>query len=427
MEFICRQSTLSGTIAIPGSKSHTIRGVLLASLADGESTLIDPLTSADTEAAIDVYRQLGADFKFEEDKWKITGTGGHFRIPTETLDVRNSGTTLRVALGSCSLLPSEKILITGDEQIQKRPCFPLIQSLNELGAKVVARRGNGCAPFSVQGQLKGGHTVIRAKTSQYVTSLLLCCPLAEGDSTLDVPLLYEKPYVQMTLDWLEFLGIKTEYDDFSHFDIPGGQRIRPFTRKIPADFSSATFFLIAGAIGDNSVTCSGLDMNDSQSDKAVVHFLKEMGADIEINGDEITATPQALRGIDMDLNDCPDALPMLAVAGCFAEGTTRLLNVPQARIKETDRIKTMCLELQKLGARISELEDGLVIHHSDLKGADLCGHHDHRVVMALTIAGTLIRGKTRITTAEAAEVTFPTFKNSVNQLGGNVHIYSTNK
>ena len=422
MEFNCRQSTLSGTLAIPGSKSHTIRGVLLASLADGESTLIDPLASSDTEAAIGVYRQLGADFKLEKNIWKINGNSGKFKIPESKLDVRNSGTTLRVALGSCSLIPSGKVNITGDEQIRKRPCFPLIRSLNELGAKIVATKGNGCAPFRVQGQLKGGHTVIEAKTSQYVSSLLLCCPLAEHNSTVDVPLLYEKPYVQMTLDWLQFQGIKVEYEDFSHFYIPGGQTIRPFTRKIPADFSSATFFLVAGALGGNSITCTGLDMNDSQSDKAVVHFLKEMGARIEIEKDAITVTGNGLKGIDMDLNDCPDALPMLAVAGCFAEGTTRLLNVPQARIKETDRISMMCLELKKLGASVNELEDGLVIHKSTLKDADVSGHGDHRIVMALAIAGTLIPGETSIKTAEATSVTFPQFKYCVEQLGGNIRL-----
>ena len=422
MQFICRQSALSGTVAIPGSKSHTIRAVLLASLADGESTLINPLTSQDTEAAVHVYRQLGAEFQIEKSVWKIRGNGGYFTTPADILDVRNSGTTLRVALGSCSLLASGKVVITGDKQIQKRPCFPLVRSLNDLGAKVVSSKGNGCAPFTVQGRLKGGHTVIEAKTSQYVTSLLLCCPLADQNSTIDVPLLYEKPYVQMTLDWLKFQGIQIDYEDLSHFHIPGGQIVHPFTRKIPADFSTATFFLVAGALGSNSLICSGLDMNDPQSDKAVVTFLKDMGATVTINEDTIIVNSNRLDGIDIDMNDCPDALPMMAVAGCFAEGTTRLLNVPQARIKETDRISVMCHELRKLGAKIDELEDGLVIHSSSLQGAVVSGHGDHRVVMALAIAGMLIPGETRVNTAEAASVTFPEFKDDLQRIGGDIQL-----
>ena len=418
MQFICRQSTLTGSVAIPGSKSHTIRAVLLASLADGESTLIGPLTSKDPEAAIHVYQQLGAEFEINPVIWKIRGNGGQIRKPTETLDVLNSGTTLRIALGSCALIPNGEVRITGDTQIQKRPCLPLVQSLNDLGANITSLDRNGCAPFSVQGQLKGGFTSIEAKTSQYVTSLLLCCPLAPNDSTIDVPLLYEKPYVQMTLDWLKLQGINVEYQDFKQFHIPGNQSFKPFSRRIPADFSSATFFLVAGALGDNVITCTGLDMNDSQSDKAVIDFLRDMGADIEIDGDEVTVKSNGLRGIDIDLNDCPDALPMMAVAGCFAEGVTRLLNVPQARIKETDRISVMCCELRKLGARIDELRDGLIIQKSHMHAAEVSGQGDHRVVMALTIAGLLVPGETRIHTAEAASITFPMFYSYLRELGG---------
>ncbi len=418
MRFICENSTLSGGVIVPSSKSHTIRAVLLASLAEGESVIRNPLMSADTQSAINIYSKLGAGFSLEETEWRISGIGGRLRTPAEVLDVANSGTTLRVALGTCSLLTEGEVVLTGDDQIQQRPCAPLITSLNDLGAKVKSERGNGCAPFTVQGRLRGGYTSIEARTSQYVTSLLLNCPYADQDTEIDVPLLYEKPYVQMTLDWLNFVGAEVENDSFRRFFVRGGQRFQSFSRRIPGDFSSATFFLVAGALGNNQITCTGLDMEDSQSDKAVVDFLVAMGADIRVNGSEIKVAKAELRGIEIDMNDCPDALPMMAVAGCFAKGTTRLFNVAHARIKETDRISVMCRELTKLGAEIEERPDGLVIHESCLRGCPVDGQHDHRVVMALTIAGLSIPGKTEISTSEAAAVTFPEFQDCVLKLGG---------
>jgi 3-phosphoshikimate 1-carboxyvinyltransferase len=267
--------------------------------------------------------------------------------------------------------------------------------------------------------LRGGHTSIECRNSQYLTSLLLACPFAPGDSDIDVPLLYERPYVGMTLDWLEAVGIHVQRQGWEHFHVPGGQSLKPFTRRIAADFSSATFFLAAGALGNNSIVCEGLDMADSQSDRAVVDFLRQMGAKVDVGADAISVSAAPLTGIDIDMNDCPDALPMMAVVGCFARGTTRLINVPQARIKETDRIAVMACELRKLGAKIEELEDGLVIHESQLRGAAVNGHHDHRVVMSLAIAGSLI-GDTAIATAEAAAITFPTFSTLYTSLGGDI-------
>ncbi len=423
MEFIVRKSTLRGSVDIPGSKSHTIRACLLAALADGESTLRAALYSSDTEAAIRVYSALGASFDRSDDCLMVRGIGGGFQRPTDELDVGNSGTTLRVALGSLALMPEGEAVITGDHQIQRRPGGPLVEALNQLGADIRSINGNGCAPFRVRGTLKGGRTSVECKTSQYLTSLLLACPLAANDSEIDVPLLYEKPYVGITLDWLEFLGIKVDYvDDYSHFHIPGRQQFRAFDRKIPADFSTASFFLVAGVLGGNEVTSCGLDLNDSQPDKAVVDYLRAMGASVEVSGDRVTVQPGTLKGVELDLNDTPDALPIMAVAACFAEGETRLVNVPQARIKETDRIAVMCAELGKMGADVEELEAGLVIRGSKLHGARVEGHDDHRVVMSLAIAATQCGDATSISTAEAAGVTVPEFPKLLKQLGGALEI-----
>jgi 3-phosphoshikimate 1-carboxyvinyltransferase len=216
--------------------------------------------------------------------------------------------------------------------------------------------------------------------------------------------------------------VTLERDELRRFRVPGGQRYRPLDIRVPADFSSATFFLAAGALGRNDILVRGLDMNDTQGDKAVVDYLREMGADLVIGDDGIRVRPGELRGCELDLNATPDALPMMAVVACFARGTTALTNVPQARLKETDRIAVMREELGKMGAKIMEKPDGLVIEQSALHGTKVDGHDDHRVVMSLAVAATAIPGETRISTAEAIHVTYPTFVAELRDLGGHLEI-----
>ncbi|MFQ5892943.1 MAG: 3-phosphoshikimate 1-carboxyvinyltransferase, partial [Nitrospinota bacterium] len=201
-----------------------------------------------------------------------------------------------------------------------------------------------------------------------------------------------------------------------------GQRYRADEVAVPGDFSSATIFLAAGAIGAGTITLQGLDMSDTQGDKAVVEMLRGMGARLEVDAAGLTVGPGELVGQELDLNDTPDALPALAVVGCFARGRTVLRNVPQARIKETDRIAAMAAELRKLGARLEELPDGLIIHESALRGTVVEGRGDHRIVMALAVAGLRAAGSTTVTTAEAIEVTFPTFVELMTRLGAEIRL-----
>jgi len=422
MDFVVEKSALNGSVRIPGSKSHTIRAVAIAALARGTSRILSPLDSADAHAARRVYRQFGAGIEEFPDEWRVQGLGGSPGTPEDIIDVRNSGTTMRIALGSAALMTVNGIaVLTGDDQVRRRPCGPLAEALSALGAKVESTRRNGSAPFVVRGRLRGGETTVEAVTSQYISSLLINAPLADGDTVLHVPLLNEKPYVVMTLDWLRRQGIKAEYsDDLSEFRIPGGQEYLPVERPIPSDFSSATFFLAAGALLGNRVRCAGLDMTDTQGDKAVVDYLRAMNAVIEIEEDAISVQGGSLRGCEIDMNATPDALPMMAVLACFAEGTTRLVNVPQARLKETDRIRVMRTELEKMGARITELPDGLIIEGSELHAADVEGHDDHRVIMALSVAGTGVGGRMRVCGADAVEVTYPGFAEDFRNLGGNL-------
>ena len=418
-----KKSCLSGPVSIPGSKSHTIRAIAIASLASGTSRIHNPLISSDALSAVACYRSLGAKIDtFRDDLWIVEGLASRISPKNSHVDVGNSGTTMNIGIGSCSLAdPGVEIHLTGDQQIQRRPIGPILQAINDLGAKGRCLNNNGCPPLTISGKLRGGKTTVRCTSSQYLSSLLLACPLADGDTEIDVPLLYEPDYARITLDWLDKQGIKYEMkDDLSWFRIPGGQTYKAFDLPVPADFSSATFFLCAAAAVGDEVLIQGLDFTDSQPDKAVVDYLKAMGADISIGADGVRVKKSALRGIEIDMNRTPDALPAMAVAAALAEGTTRLVNVPHAREKETDRITCMAAELAKLGVKTEELPDGLVVHGQNgknMKACELAGYGDHRIVMALSIAGMALDGKTCIDTAEAVNVTFPEYVSLMTGLG----------
>jgi len=426
MKLIVKKSRLKGTVAIPGSKSHTIRAVAIASLAGGQSLIHAPLDSSDTQAAVACYRALGAAIDTSNHKlWRVAGTNGKITPPKEIIDAGNSGTTLRIAMGSAALAPSDQTTtFTGDEQIQTRPVGPLIDSLNDLGAKCVSLKNNGKVPVEIAGKLAGGVTEIAAYTSQYLSSLLLCVPLASEDTRIEVTMLNEPGYVQMTLDWLDKQQIEYENQQMRTFRIRGNQSYRAFEDAVAADFSSATFFLCAAALIADEVTLLGLDFTDSQPDKAVVDYLKAMGADIRIEPDSVTVKASPLKGAEIDMNQTPDALPAMAVTAAFAEGTTRLLNVAQARSKETDRIKCMAEELKKMDVDVEELPDGLIIRGGKPRPAELHGWADHRIVMALSLAGLKIDGECSIDTAEAISVTFPGYVELMRSVGANMKVVS---
>ncbi len=416
MHLYVRQSQLSGCVAMPASKSHTIRAAAFAGLAEGTSSLIRPLASADTQAALRAVNALGARVEPFGEGVRITGIGGAPKAASDVIDVANSGTTLRV-MSAIAALAHGTTRLTGDHQIQSRPIAPLLSAIEQLGAEAVSDRGNGCAPITISGPMHGGRCEIECQSSQYLTALLIGCPAAEADTYIDVTLLNERPYVCMTLDWLDRLGIEYSHRDLMAFDIPGRQCYRGFERVVPADFSSATFFLCAAAVTGAEMTLTGLDMDDPQGDKAVVDYLRRMGVEIEIDGLDMTVRGGELSGGEFDLNATPDALPAMAATACYADGETVLSNVPQARIKETDRIAVMTRELRKMGAEIDELDDGLVIRGSKLRGTRVEGHSDHRVVMALAVAGLGADAETVIDTAEAIAVTFPDFVELMASLG----------
>jgi 3-phosphoshikimate 1-carboxyvinyltransferase len=407
------KSGLKGSIQIPASKSHTIRAVAIAGIAEGTSILKNPLYSSDALSCIEGLKEFGATFE-QGKNLIVNGTGGLPLSSCKKIDVGNSGTTLRILTGLASLA-NFPISFDGDSSIRKRPMTPILSALEILGAKVNSTEGK--CPFTIQGPIKGGITSVNGISSQFVTGLLFACPLAEGDTEIVVENLHEHPYVEITLDWLKRLHIRFEQKGLDWFRIFGGQKYNAFERDIPADFSSATFAACAAAITGDEILIKGLDFSDFQGDKVIFDHLRNMGASVNHIPEGVIVKGGDLTGIDIDMNSTPDALPALAVVGCFAKGTTRLLNVAQARLKECDRIAASIKELSTMGAKIEELKDGLIIHQSVLKGAEVHGYDDHRMVMALAIAGLVLKGKTIVDTAESIKVTYPSFVEDMKAIG----------
>lgn len=422
MKIKVTKSELSGEIAVPGSKSHTIRAVAVATLANGISTIKSPLISGDTLSSLEAAEAFGAKVTKHEGYWTVEGIGGVVKPFTTTIDMGNSGTSLRIFTGLAATLDFP-VSFDGDSSLRTRPMSPVLDALGTLGVKIESNDGK--CPLTIEGPVKGGKTEVDGTSSQFLTSLLFALPLAEGDSEIIVRNLNEIPYVYITLDWLERQGIELEYsDDLSWVKVKGGQSYKAFERIIPADFSTATFPLVAAAVTGSTLKIRNLDFTDQQGDKATFDYLEKMGVTVE-RGEEYTVVSSTgkLKGCEIDLNATPDALPAMAVAACFAEGTTRLVNVAQARIKETDRIDCMTKELTKMGAKVTELPDGMIIEGGHLlRGCEVESYHDHRIAMALTIAGMVAEGETVINDGEAASVTYPNFVEDFKTLGAKISL-----
>lgn len=420
MNVLVKEIELSNAqVYIPASKSHSIRAIFIAGLAKGKSIIRKPLFSKDVMSAVNVMRQFGATIDVKENIICVEGVDGKIKCPKEAVDVGNSGTTLRFAMLVAAQIEGDTVL-TGDFQIQKRPVIELVKLIRNLGGTVEFLKNKNCAPLKIRGKIKGGYSDLDAFSSQYLSSALISCPLLKNNTEINITRLNEKPYVDMTLWWLDKQNIKYKNEDYKKITIYGNQCYRSFDEEIAGDYSSATFFIVLACILKKRIVLKNLDIMDRQGDKEVLNMVKEMGANVIEKTNEIIVEGNDLAGITIDMNKTPDALPALAVLGCFLEGETRLINVEQARYKETDRIHVMCEELKKLGANIEELKDGLVIRKSKLHGGTVCGHYDHRIVMAFVILGLCIKEDLNVTTAEAVNITFPQFFDVIKKIGGEI-------
>ena len=407
---LINRKTLQGKVLIPASKSQTIRAFLIAAFSRGISTIRHPLISDDTSSCIKAVEEMGAIVTFSENgDATVDATSAFISLESLHIDAGNSGTTEYLSLPLLASL-GIPVQMDGDEQLRKRPLSPLLKALEDLGAETESTEG--FPPAVVRGPLDGGDTVIECRTSQYLSGLLLGAPLAIGESHIKCSLLYEKPYVRMTLKWLDDEGIRYRIsEDLEEAWIEGGQSYQPLDTYIEGDFSSAAFFFVAAAIGGSEITVEGLDKDSTQGDKAILDILSAMGCSVFWKGNSVTVKgPDKLKGGEFDLNAIPDTLPSLAVSAAFAYGDTHLTDVPQARIKETDRISVMCENLRLMGVEVEEEKDGMVIHgKGGIKGGKVKGYGDHRVIMALYTAGTGSEEGVDIDDTSAASVTFPTF------------------
>ena len=403
---------LEGRVSPPPSKSHTHRAFFLASMADGTSRVSNALLSADTKATLAACRAMGAGTSEKDGIWTIEG--GDLHTPGH-VDAENSGTTMRIFAGICSMFDGEST-ITGDESLRKRPMGPLLAALESTGA--VCTSDGGLPPVTVRGPNRGGRVSIDGGvSSQFITSLLMVSPMLENDSEVTVEgSMVSAPYLDVTVHMMRLFGASAERDD-NVFRIKGGTGYRPHDYMVPADFSSAAFPLVAGALG-GKVTVTGMDMDDPQGDKAIVDILRKAGADVSVDGTEITVSKSVIRGCEVDMGNVPDLFPIVAVLLSTAEGDSRLYGAPQLKFKESNRIETVVNMINAIGGDAVATDDGCIIHgRPRLRGGAIVHRGDHRIMMSAAVASIVCDGPVTMDDVECCAVSYPGFPEAMAAIG----------
>lgn len=414
-------SHIQGEIEIPSSKSHSIRAILFASLAKGQSTIKKRLDSPDICAAIRACKQFGAKIEERGDDLIITGTNGRFLPPNEPIDSGNSGQVLRF-VGAFAALGEGRTIITGDHSIQtSRPVLPLLSALKQLGAHAKTQDAGDFAPIEVSGKALPGHVEMDGEDSQPVSAILMLAVFLKGKTTVKVRNPGEKPWIDLTLSWLDRFNVRYVNENHTTYTVHGRGVVDAFNYTVPGDFSSAAFPAAAALISNTPLTLKNMDLSDPQGDKKIFAALEKMGAKINYDPKkrtiEIQRNKKDLYGQSLDINDYIDAITILSVIGCFAKNTTHIHNASIARKKESDRIASICKELKKMGAKIDEKRDGLIIYPSKLYGAKLDCYHDHRTAMSLAIAAMNAEGVSQISKVDCISKSYPTFIQDMKKLG----------
>lgn len=418
------RSQLSGQIAAPPSKSHTLRAILFASLAKGTSIIHRYLASPDTDAMITACQQLGARITTSSECITVTGVSGKPHSPTDTINVGNSGIVLRFIMAVTALLPTQTT-ITGDHSVRtRRPVKPLMNALNSLGGTCYSLKGNHYAPLEIKGPIKAGDTcVFDGSDSQTVSGLMIAASLLPGHTNLHITNPGEIPWVGLTCHWLNKLGVPWVKHSDTHLTVSGISHWNAFDYTVPGDFSSIAFPVVAAVITQSSVTITHLDFDDPQGDQKLIDALIEMGATITRSETQLSVSPsKQLKGISIDVNDMIDAIPALSVAACFCEGKTQLTNAAIAREKECDRIHAMTTELTKCGAMVADTPDSLTIEATSLHGSNLKSYHDHRTGMALSILALALDQTSLIQHITCINKTYRHFYDDLITLGANLEL-----
>lgn len=453
MNIISKKARLSGSVVVPGSKSHTIRALILATLADGTSHIKNPLPSADCLSTAAAVPLIGADVNLNLStegepgtEWTVKGAGTDIHLPDDVVNVGNSGTLLYFLSPIAATFEGDSVF-TGDSSIRKRPVLHVIDAVNQLSEKesFVTRPGtNGC-PMVIRGPIKSGTVKTEGEiSSQYVSGLMIAGMLLEGGIRLSLSNPKETPYLTMTQKWLESVGVEcTISDDFKEIEVKENRHPKAFSTTIPSDWEGVAFPLVAALIADDGteITIENIDGSGTQGDDAIVGILKSIGGEIEWNRDEHTLrvkksrlTTEHLPGgeLHVKMSPFPDAICALAVAACFTEGTTILEDAEVCRRKETDRLSVLTKELSALGADIEEKKDALIIRgHSPilpdgsknpafaLHGGITRSYDDHRMAMSLACMGLGLPdgAKIIVQNAECCSVSFPHFFDVMNSIG----------
>lgn len=404
-----------------------MRALFWGALAEGESRCQGILDSPDIEAMCAALRQIGAKISLEGGEAVIQGVAGAPLSCEDVIDAKNSGIVLRFLGAIGGLIPSYMV-ITGDPSIRsRRPIQPLIDGLRQFGAFAASMRENGHAPLLVRGPMRAGRVSIEGRDSQPVSALLMAATFLPGESEIRVTYPGETPWIDLTLGWMHKLGLEVHHKEYTLYHIAGGGSYQGFSYRVPGDYSSAAFPLAAAVLTQSSITLDNLPDDDLQGDRKFLDQLEEMGARFIHAPAEGALTTLAghLHGRTIDVNEMIDALPILAVVGCAAEGETRLINGAIARKKESDRISAICHELQKMGADIEEEPEGLRVRPSSLRGARVDSHSDHRIAMALTIAALFAEGETEITHVDCVAKSYPGFARELHHLGVDIEEVET--
>jgi 3-phosphoshikimate 1-carboxyvinyltransferase len=416
MDLTIHPSRLCGNVAAPPSKSAAHRALISAALAQGRSRIEHVDFSSDILATIGACRALGVNMA--PDNGALTVDGGRLHLTGQPIDCAESGSTLRFFIPVACTLAGEKTF-TGRGRLPLRPVDAYLHIFDTQGL-MYARPPGYNLPLTVTGALRAGEFRVDGRvSSQFVTGLLFALPLLPGDSVITVIGGFEsRGYVDLTVDMLRRFGVVIGVDGDT-FTVRGGQRYVPQTVYVEGDWSQAAFFFVAGAIS-GGIRVSGFDDNSLQPDSVIAALLTRMGADISWEGDEFVSAPSKLRGATIDVSQCPDLVPPLAIAAAYAQGITHIVGAARLRIKESDRLRALAQNLSALGVRADELPDGLVIHGGRPTGGEIDSFGDHRIAMAFSVAAAGASGPVVIRGAECVDKSYPGFYDDFKALGGEI-------
>lgn len=404
MKQVIKPGILSGNIRIPASKSDAQRAILCAALAAGTSELTGVGSSDDEQAMLEAVQVLGSKIdRISGSEIRISGISK--LTGSVALSAGESGLGLRLLTCVCAGF-DQQVVLNGKGSLAARPMHFFDTVLPRFGCRVSSN--NGFLPLEVHGPMEGTALEVDGSlSSQFISGLLMSLPRSTRSSELTVLDMKSGPYIQMTLNTLKQFGIRIE-QEANRFVIPGNQTYQPAVYAVEADWSSASYWLVAAAIG-HPVSVSGLSMRSSQADKALLEALMRAGCKIAF-GEHIRVDGSGLKPFEFDATDCPDLFPALVVLAAKCSGVSVLKGVHRLAHKESDRGLALQSEFGKMGLRIELKEDALIVHGTgELTGAEVHSHHDHRIAMCLAIAGSIARGETNILYAEAVSKSYPGF------------------